>query len=298
MKHTFALVLMVFGIIGCSDRSQDNLTELPASYMFATSENTYIIEEQCLLQNAQKCKTENCNNFIQGFCSSQGQPYESEVLSTDITRLLSQLDPINFDLDGRIIVPPGRSSDRENQEVEDLFIKTLKDQNRAKKIIDDAIANEHYKNIYECKLMESRKCKTNKCSDFVSGYCERFEYFKGEKLIAKNLRLERYEQERVKIYSRINLVLSNPDSYPVAEVGESFCFGAGETYVHNQEAVKFSCEDWFLMEDSQRKERKLPLQKEYRWDINPFNPERIMASDAYNLSINIKLLTHKLNTEK
>jgi hypothetical protein len=284
------LTLMVVGIIGCSDRSQDNSTELPEPYMFATSENTYVIEEHCLLQNAQQCKTENCNDFIQEFCLSQGQPYDTEMIPKDV--LMFEFPNLNsiFDVDGRMIVPPRRSSEGENKEVVDLYMKTLKDQNRAKKIISDALANEYYKNIYECKLMESQKCKTNKCSDFVSGYCERFTYFKGEKLIAENLRVERYKQERAKIYSRINLILSNPDSYPATEVAESFCFGiTNKTYFHrgvDALDAKLSCEEWFLMDDMQRKEMKLPLETDYRWNFNPSNPDRTMLNDQVNMMFN------------
>jgi len=275
------LTLMVVGIIGCSDRSQDNSTELPEPYMFATSENSYIIEKHCLLQNAQQCKTENCNAFIQELCLSKGDPYplgSSEFIPIDVmSDIYSLFAELNI----------GKNADDmfgENIKIIDPYTETLRDPSRAQKIIDDADTNEQYKNIYECKFLESQKCKTNGCNDFVSGYCENFTYFKGEKLIANNLRLERSKQETIKIYSRINLILSNPDSYPATEVAEVFCYNAGETFVYKKERVKFSCEEWFLMDDLKRKERNLPLEKEYQWNINPSNPERIKASSQENLN--------------
>jgi len=253
---------MVFGIVGCADNSKDKLEP----YLFSTSEKTYIIEEQCFLKNAQLCKTENCNDFVQEFCLSLGEPFSSEPYPKDV------FSEIIFDIN-----ITGDFTKKED------FSGTLRDLNRAKKIIDDSYINEQYKDIFECQFNESQKCNTNKCNNFVSDYCKKFKFFKGEKLTFDNLQLEKYQQELEERYFRVNLILASPDSYQATEVAESFCYGANQP---NRE-VKVSCEEWFLMDDFQRVENKLPSEKEYRWEVNPSNPESIPSSEDYNIGFNL-----------
>ena len=87
--------------------------------------------------------------------------------------------------------------------------------------------------------------------------------------------------------------MSNPDLYPATEVAESFCFGiTNKTYFYkgvDALDAKLSCEEWFLMDDMQRKEMKLPLETDYRWNFNPSNPDRTMLNDQVNMMFNAGL---------
>ena len=162
MKHLATTLLTLLVLSGC-DNSQKSPQPTEEPYLFSFEENTYIIEEYCLLHNAQKCPTEDCNKFVLDLCKNQGIPH------TEFVQVR-------------------------------LILDDLVGEGRIRSILARAIANEEYSNIHACRYAESLKCKTNSCNDFVEGYCESFRYFKGEKLIAQEARELKRKEERERAY--------------------------------------------------------------------------------------------------
>jgi len=222
MKHLTITLLTLLILSGC-DYSKKPSKPIEEPYSFSTAENTYIIEEHCLILSAQKCRTEDCNNLVPEFCKSQGIPYVGNQLISQETLIYS--------------INSGTSDWGD----------------RVRSIQTGAIANEEYSNIHACRYAESLKCKTNSCNDFVEGYCESFRYFKGEKLIAEEARELKRKEERERAYQ----ILANPESTE-QEKAEAYCNdNIFHTWNLGREDI-VSCEDYYLMTPMERTEKGLP----------------------------------------
>jgi len=217
MKSCITVLLALLVLGGC-DYSQKPSKLIEEPYSFSTAENTYIIEEHCLILSAQKCRTEDCNNFVPEFCKSQGIPYVDNQLISPVTAIYS----INNTSDWG---------------------------DRLRSFKTGAIANEEYNNIHACRHAESLKCKTNSCNNFVEGYCESFRYFKGEKLIAQLKRKEERE--------RANQIIANPESTE-EEKAEAYCSDNIFHTWNLEREDRVSCEDYYLMTPMERTEKGLP----------------------------------------
>ena len=219
MKYlTIASLLTLLVLVGC-DYSQKASKPTEEPYLFSFAENTYIIEEYCLLHNAQKCPTEDCNKFVPELCKKQGMPH------TEFDGLPSLFFAIS------------RAYGKE----------------RIRSILARAEANEEYSNMHACRYAESLKCKTNSCNNFVEGYCGSFRYFKGEKLIAEEVSKLKWKEEK----ERVNQILANPESTE-EEKAEAYCSVEIFQTWNLLRKDKVSCKDYYLMTPAERSEKGLP----------------------------------------
>ena len=237
MKH-LTITLLTLLVLGGCDNSQKASKPTEEPYLFSFEENTYIVEEYCLLHNAQKCPTEDCNKFVPELCKNQGMPH------TEFARIR-------------------------------LFLTGALDKERIRSILARAEANEEYHNIHDCRYAESLKCKTNSCNSFVEGYCESFRYFKGEKLVAEKLLMEEEARKEKEKRDKAERILSNLESTE-EEKAIAFCSVVPFSRIFFPEvSLDHKCEDWYLMTAIERSEKGLPKKEEFYWYWHPDNPKRI-----------------------